>query len=66
MMRFQAMRVSHFDFFKPTGKSAFWGFAVCIAPITLIYIAQRRERDGKENRFRNGEVSYRDREFKFI
>lgn len=65
-MRFSAMRVSHTKFFKPTGKSAFWGFALCVAPITLIYLAQVRERDAKEDKYRNGEVSYKDREFKFI
>lgn len=66
MMRFQAMRVSHFEHFRPTGKSAFWGLALCVFPIALIHFAQRKERDAREEKYRNGEVSYRDREFKFI
>lgn len=65
-MRFQAMRATHTHFFKPTGVAAFWGFALCVGPIAGIYYLQRRERDAKEAKFRNGEVSYRDREFKFI
>lgn len=66
LMRFQAMRVSHKDFFKPTGKAVFWGWALCVAPIILCYKLARRERDEKERQYRNGEVSYADRQFKFI
>lgn len=66
LMRFQAMRVSHKDFFKPTGKAVFWGWALCVAPIVLCYKLARRERDEKERQYRNGEVSYADRQFKFI
>lgn len=66
MMRFQAMRVSHFEHFRPTAKSAFWGLALCVFPIALIHFAQRKERGAREERYRNGEVSYRDREWKFV
>lgn len=65
-MRFQAMRATHTQFFKPTGTAAFWGMALCVVPIVGIYWLERKERDAKEAKFRNGEVSYRDREFKFI
>lgn len=66
MQRFQAMRVSHTEHFKPTGKAAFYGFAVLIAPMTILFLLAKRERDAKERSYRNGEVSYADRQFKFV
>lgn len=60
------MRTTHTQFFKPTGKAAFLGFALCAGPIALIFLLQKRERDAREAKYRNGEVSYRDRDFKFI
>lgn len=66
LARFQAMRVSHTEYFKPTGKAAFWGFALLIAPMTILYKLARRERDAKEEQYRNGEVAYADRQFKFV
>lgn len=66
LARFQAMRVSHTEYFKPTGKAAFWGFAILIAPITMLYVLSRRERDAKELQYRNGEIAYADRQFKFV
>lgn len=65
-MRFQAMRVSYTEFFKPTGKSLFHGVALVLAPLFIISTLVYREREERENRYRNGEVSYRDRQFKFI
>lgn len=66
LARFQAMRVSHTEHFKPTGKAAFWGFAILVGPMALLYMLSRKERDAREEQFRNGEVSYADRQFKFV
>lgn len=66
MMRFQAMRASHTDFFRPTPKSAFYGLAIIVFPMAILYTLVYKERSARENRFRNGEVSYADREFKYI
>lgn len=66
LARFQAMRVSHTEYFKPTGKAAFWGFALLIAPMTILYKLARSERDAREEQFRNGEIAYADRQFKFV
>lgn len=64
--RFQAMRVSHFEHFKPTGRSFRVGFFLVVAPIIFFALAFKTHREGREKKFRNGEVSYRDRQFKFI
>lgn len=66
MQRFQAMRVSHAEHFRPTGRAAFWGFAILIAPVSIIYTLVKNDRVEKERQYRNGEVSYADRQFKFI
>ena len=60
------MRVSHTEHFKPTGKAAFWGFAILVAPMMILYKLARKERDAKEEQYRNGEISYADRQFKFV
>lgn len=66
MQRFHAMRVSHTEHFRPTGKTFRMGFFLVIAPIICFALAIERERGGREAKYRNGEVSYRDRLFKFI
>lgn len=66
IQRFQAMRVSYAEHFKPTGKSFRWAFFLVIAPVIVITKLVTRERAGREAKYSNGEVSYRDRTFKFI
>lgn len=66
MMRFQAMRTSHTDFFKPTPKSAFYGLGIVVIPIAILYTLVYKERSERERKCRSGEISYRNREFKFI
>lgn len=66
MMRFQAARACQGDFFKPTPKSAFFGLSIVVFPIAILYTLMYRERNERERKFRNGEISYADREFKFI
>lgn len=66
VQRFQAMRVSHAEHFKPTGRAAFWGFALLVAPVFILFTLAKNERQEKERKYRNGEISYADRQFKFI
>lgn len=66
MQRFQAMRVSHFEHFKPTAKSFGMGMACVVLPIVGYCWFLKNERDGREAAVRTGQVSYRDRKFKFI
>jgi len=66
MYRFQAMRVSHYDHFKPTYKSFKTGFFCVVFPIVFFALAFKWQRDGNEEKFRTGQVAYKDRWFKFI
>lgn len=66
MQRFQAMRVSNFEHFKPTLKSFGTGMFVVVLPIIAYTWFLKYERDTREAAVRTGQVSYRDRKFKFI
>ncbi|KAH8306010.1 hypothetical protein KR018_010741 [Drosophila ironensis] len=66
LSRFQAMRVSHYEHFKPTGKSFRTGLFAVVLPITLYAWALKSERDCREQKYRTGQVAYKDRQFKFI
>jgi NADH dehydrogenase (ubiquinone) 1 beta subcomplex subunit 4 len=66
MYRFQAMRVSHYEHFKPSFTSFKTGFLCVVAPIVLMAYVFKWERDGKEAKYRTGQVAYKDRLFKFI
>lgn len=60
------MRVSHFEHFKPTGKSFRVGFFTVVLPIVLYTWALKSVRDKQEHKYRTGQVAYKDRRFKFI
>ncbi|XP_055595276.1 uncharacterized protein LOC129745913 [Uranotaenia lowii] len=64
--RFQAMRVSHFEHFKPTGKTFKIGMLMTVIPIVVYSWMMKNERDGREHQYRTGQVAYKDRRFKFI
>jgi NADH dehydrogenase (ubiquinone) 1 beta subcomplex subunit 4 len=66
MYRFQAMRVSNYEHFKPTFKSFKTGFLCVVAPILVMAYVFQWERKGKEDLYRTGQVAYKDRLFKFI
>ncbi|XP_008550622.1 uncharacterized protein LOC106693044 isoform X1 [Microplitis demolitor] len=63
--RLMAMKVSASHFFKPSWKNASFMLAVCIIPIVTFTYGCYYERKQKEHRLRTGQVSYRDREYKF-
>ncbi|KAI9583143.1 uncharacterized protein LOC119636486 [Glossina fuscipes] len=66
LARHQAMTVSHYEHFRPTGHAFRWGFGLVILPIVLYGWAMKAERSCRETKYRNGEVAYKDRNFKFI
>ncbi|XP_016927900.2 uncharacterized protein ND-B15 [Drosophila suzukii] len=66
LARFQAMRVANYEHFKPTGKSFRTGLFAVVLPIALYAWALKAERDGREEKYRTGQVAYKDRQFKFI
>ncbi|XP_065091899.1 uncharacterized protein ND-B15 [Ochlerotatus camptorhynchus] len=66
LARFQAMRVNHFEHFKPSGRTLKIGMFGTVIPIVLYALMLKKERDGREEQYRTGQVAYRDRRFKFI
>uniref|UniRef100_A0A1B6KYD0 NADH dehydrogenase [ubiquinone] 1 beta subcomplex subunit 4 n=1 Tax=Graphocephala atropunctata TaxID=36148 RepID=A0A1B6KYD0_9HEMI len=66
IQRWMAMEATKYSFFKPTTKNAMIGIAVYLVPVALTMYLVKTQRDAKEERFRSGVVSYRDREYKFI
>lgn len=66
LARFQAMRVSNFEHFRPTGHAFRRGLFAVVLPIALYGWALKSERDCREKKYRTGQVSYADRKFKFI
>ncbi|XP_017474924.1 PREDICTED: uncharacterized protein LOC108365421 isoform X2 [Rhagoletis zephyria] len=65
LARFQAMRVSNYDHFKPTGVAFRAGFFAVVLPIVVYAWALKTERAGREHKYRTGQVAYKDRRFKF-
>uniref|UniRef100_A0A182QAP8 NADH dehydrogenase [ubiquinone] 1 beta subcomplex subunit 4 n=1 Tax=Anopheles farauti TaxID=69004 RepID=A0A182QAP8_9DIPT len=66
LARFQAMRVNHFEHFKPTGRSFKIGLFTVVIPIIAYAKMMKHERDQREQQYRTGQVAYADRRFKFI
>jgi len=66
VQRYQAMRSTHWDQFKASPKTAAFGFAFALAPILFFWWRFEKDKSDREKLFRTGEVSYRDRSWKFI
>ncbi|XP_011179371.1 uncharacterized protein LOC105210248 [Zeugodacus cucurbitae] len=66
LARFQAMRVSNYEHFRPTGVAFRAGMFAVVLPIAIYAWALKAERDGREQKYRTGQVAYKDRQFKFI
>lgn len=64
--RFHSMKASHFEFFKPNAKSFTTAFFVVVAPIIVFALCFKKQRGDFEERLRAGEISYRDRKFKYL
>ncbi|XP_067674371.1 NADH dehydrogenase [ubiquinone] 1 beta subcomplex subunit 4-like [Haliotis asinina] len=66
IQRFMSMRASQADYFKASPKTVWQGFAFVVFPVALLSyltISGRRER---EKKYRAGEISYKDRPWKFM
>uniref|UniRef100_A0A7R9CBI0 NADH dehydrogenase [ubiquinone] 1 beta subcomplex subunit 4 n=1 Tax=Timema cristinae TaxID=61476 RepID=A0A7R9CBI0_TIMCR len=66
VQRFIAMRATGYDHFKPTPKSSAYGLGLVFIPIALYAWLLKSSRDKQEQKYRTGQVAYRDRRFKFI
>ncbi|XP_023173459.2 uncharacterized protein LOC111601201 [Drosophila hydei] len=66
LARFQAMRVSNYEHFRPTGHSFRTGLFAVVLPIAIYAWMLKSERDCREQKYRTGQVAYKDRRFKFI
>ncbi|XP_065337089.1 uncharacterized protein ND-B15 [Cloeon dipterum] len=64
--RYQALRAGGYERFKPTWRNGLGAFGVVIFPMLVYGYFLHKERSEKEHRFRTGQVSYRDRLFKFV
>eukprot|EP00493_Phyllostaurus_siculus_P003146 UN03160 len=66
VQRFIAMRSQHFQNFKVTPKTTAIGFALAWGPMLLIWYLSQTERNAFEKKCRTGQISYKDRTWKFI
>lgn len=60
------MKVSGFDYFKPSGKNVLYGLVFLVLPMVGFGYIMHKSRRDLEARYRRGEVAYKDRNFKFI
>ncbi|CAH1381537.1 NADH dehydrogenase [ubiquinone] 1 beta subcomplex subunit 4 [Tenebrio molitor] len=66
LTRYQAMRVSTFEHFKPNAKNAGFGMLFAVIPILGYAYLLHTTRSQQEQRYRSGQVAYKDRDFKLI
>jgi len=62
--RFQAMRVSYYEHFKPNLKNVKFGLFSFILPALIFGTLIRNSRHEREHQYRTGQVAYKDRRFK--
>uniref|UniRef100_A0A1B6D6E1 NADH dehydrogenase [ubiquinone] 1 beta subcomplex subunit 4 n=1 Tax=Clastoptera arizonana TaxID=38151 RepID=A0A1B6D6E1_9HEMI len=65
IQRYMSHKVAMYNYFKPTPKTSFWGFLVFILPLGGMMYYFKTSRDKDEELYRTGQISYRDRNFKF-
>ncbi|XP_056635717.1 uncharacterized protein LOC130444544 [Diorhabda sublineata] len=65
-LKYQALQVSGFEYFKPSGKNAVTGLFFMVIPMAGLFYAMYTSKNAQEARYRRGEVAYKDRDFKFI
>ncbi|CAG9765399.1 unnamed protein product [Ceutorhynchus assimilis] len=66
ILRFQSIGVNYYDYFKPTGKMVLRGIGLIVVPMFGFAYLLKRSRGKIEASYRRGEVSYRDRNSKFV
>jgi len=65
IQRFMSMKVTSYDYFKPGFRSFTKWFGVFIVPVLAYAYIMQRSRNEFEGKCRRGEISYRERRFKF-
>lgn len=65
MQRYNSMKVSTFEHFKPNAKT-FPSLLLVLVPMGIYTCLLYSDRKREETKRRNGEVAYKDRLFKFI
>ncbi|ENN72167.1 hypothetical protein D910_08476 [Dendroctonus ponderosae] len=63
--RYQALGVSRYEYFKPSGKNVVQGLLFFVAPMVIMGTLVYRSRSKAEASYRAGEVAYKDRRFRF-
>lgn len=66
MMRHQAMKVSLVEHFRPSSRTIINGLTLYVLPVAITIYLVKTQREKLEQRYRRGEVAYRDRNFKFV
>ncbi|XP_018010471.1 uncharacterized protein LOC108667883 [Hyalella azteca] len=64
IQRWMAMKATTNEFFRPTPKTSLIGF-LNVVPIGILFYFLYTSRLEKERIYRSGQMSYRDRRFKF-
>ncbi|XP_046742167.1 NADH dehydrogenase [ubiquinone] 1 beta subcomplex subunit 4 [Diprion similis] len=65
IQRFMSARAKTYEYFRPTLKGGLKYYTAIWTPIIFFSWLVKTNRDEKEHRYRTGQVSYADREFKF-
>ncbi|XP_043286097.1 uncharacterized protein ND-B15 [Venturia canescens] len=65
LQRLHSMVVTQSEFFRPNWKTGLYYMGVVVLPIAIMTFWIVGDKDKQEHRYRTGQVSYRDREFKF-
>ncbi|KAK0084110.1 hypothetical protein PV325_007600 [Microctonus aethiopoides] len=63
--RYTAMRATFKEFARPTVKNSLWTLCFFVTPFVIAVVSAKYIRDKQENKIRTGQVSYRDRDYKF-
>jgi len=66
VQRFLSMRANHWEQFKPTPKNAAFAFFLGLGPIIFFSWWIYKDRTEFEAKCRRGEISYKDRDWKYI
>ncbi|KAF4518362.1 hypothetical protein B566_EDAN007089 [Ephemera danica] len=66
VQRFMALKVTGYDHFRPTPRSAGYALGFVVIPIVAYTWLLKSSRDCQEEKYRTGQVAYKDRRFKFI
>ena len=66
VQRFLSMRANHWEQFKPAPKNAAFAFFFGLGPILFLWWKINKDRTDLDTKCRRGEISYKDRDWKYI